>query len=374
MKIGIITLHRVRNYGSVLQAHALCKILKDHGHEPTVIDYIPERFRLRSDLFFVREDRYKKNGKCNYLKKYLFMLLSVGPRLYYYTRFTPFVKKYIPTTSKKYFTNDELLVESFDFDIYMNGSDQVWNMAWENSVDRAFFLDFVPCEKKKLAYAASFGKKELTEEEKSIMTPLLAKYDILTVREASGVELLESMGIYDSKHVLDPTLLCDKTYWFKLITKRVIKKPYLAVYQLNYKTNALDYAREIADELGLEVVDMSRKFKASAGVDCNMAFVKPEVFLNILFYADYIVTDSFHGTAFSVNFNKNFISIKNDFPERAGSLLTLVGLQDRFIDNGVALDRESILKNIDYVKVNEILDLERTKAEVIIRKIGEAND
>lgn len=374
MKIGILTLHRVRNYGSVLQAHALCKILKDHGHTPIVIDYIPERFRLRSDLFFVREDRYKNNGKTNYFKKYLFMILSIMPRLYYYTRFTPFVKKYIPTTQGKYFTNNDLLAETFDFDIYMNGSDQVWNMAWENSVDKAFFLDFVPKGKKKLAYAASFGKKVLSEDERSIMAPLLRQYNMITVRESSAVGLLERMGIGNAIHVLDPTLLCDKTYWAKLVDKRIIKKPYLAIYQLNYRTCALDYARKIADTLGLEVVDMSRKFKASEGVDCNKAFVKPEVFLNIMYYADYIVTDSFHGTAFSVNFNKNFISIKNDFPERAGSLLALTGLADRFVENGVALDEKLILDKIDYKKVNEILARERLNAEKIIQKIGEIND
>lgn len=371
MKIGIITLHRVRNYGSVFQAYALCEVLKDRGHEPIVIDYIPERFRLRSDLFFVRPDRYMKGENKNYAKKFLFMCASIAPRFYYYTRFSNFVKKYIPISTKKYFNIDELKKENFDFDLLMNGSDQVWNMSWESSVDRVFFLDFVPEGIKKGAYAASFGKKTLLNNEKVIMAPLLKKYDFITVREKSGLDILKDMGISTAKFVLDPTLLFDRKRWSFLVAKKIIKFPYLLVYQLNYKTSALEYAQIIAQKLSLKVVDLSRKFKATADVDINKPFVKPITFLNAFYYADYVVTDSFHGTAFSVNFNKPFISIKNDYPERVGSLLELLGLGERFVDSGNSTEIIScISKEIDYTKVNAILDRERKTANLLLDGLG----
>ena len=196
MKIGIVTLHRVRNYGSVLQAYALVRLLREEGQNVEIIDYIPERFRLRSDLFFVRKDRYTdKNGRKNLIKKIVFSCASIIPRYYYYTRFSGFVKKQIPLSKKSYYSNEELRKEKFDYDIVMNGSDQVWNMAWEKDVDLAFFLDFVDITTPKMAYAASFGKNELTQHEKEVMGPLLRKYNLITMREDSGVELLRDLGI-----------------------------------------------------------------------------------------------------------------------------------------------------------------------------------
>lgn len=371
MKIGIVTLHRVRNYGSVLQAYALVRLLREEGQNVEIIDYIPERFRLRSDLLFVRKDRYTdKNGRKNLIKKIIFSCASIIPRYYYYTRFSGFVKKQIPLSKKSYFNNEELRKEKFDYDIVMNGSDQVWNMAWEKDVDLAFFLDFVDITTPKMAYAASFGKNELTQHEKEVMGPLLRKYNLITMREDSGVELLRDLGISNGRHVLDPTLVLDRRTWLELAGDRTIKDRYVAIYQLNYNTKALEYARKIADIKGLKVVDLSRKIKKSSAVDINFPFVKPETFLNVFAYADYVVTDSFHGTAFSINFNRQFISIRNNFPERVGSLVRLVGLENRFVPMNEQLDIDNALSVIEYEDVNRILDIERNKARNIIKEIA----
>lgn len=370
MKIGIVTLHRVRNYGSVLQAYALVRLLKAEGHSVEIIDYIPERFRLRSDLFFVRKDRYTdKNGKKNIAKRFVLSCASVIPRYYYYTRFSGFVKKWIPLSNKSYYDNEELKRENLDYDIVMNGSDQVWNMAWEKDVDLAFFLDFVGGNTPKMAYAASFGKKELTQREKEIMGPLLKKYSLITMREDSGVNLLRDLGIPNGRHVLDPTLVLNREMWLELTGDRIIRDKYVVIYQLNYNTKAIEHARRIADVTGLKVVELSRKVRKSIGVDINLPFVKPETFLNALAYADYVVTDSFHGTAFSINFNRQFISIRNNFPERVGSLVRLVGLENRFVPMDEELDIDNALSVIEYKNVNRILDMERSKARDIIREM-----
>ena len=169
--------------------------------------------------------------------------------------------------------------------------------------------------------------------------------------------------------MLDPTLVLDRRTWIELAGDRTIKDRYIAIYQLNYNTKALEYARKIADIKRLKVVDLSRKIKKSSAVDINFPFVKPEMFLNVLAYADYVVTDSFHGTAFSINFNRQFISIRNNFPERVGSLVRLVGLENRFVPMNEQLDIDNALSVIEYEDVNRILDIERNKARKIIKEI-----
>lgn len=369
-KIGIITLHRVRNYGSILQAFALCQIIKELGHDPVVIDYIPERFRLRSDLFYVRPDRYtSKTGKKNRIIKLFFSIASILPRLYYYSRFAFFVKKNIPLSKRQYFSNDQLKKAMFDFDIYMNGSDQVWNMAWENEVDKSFFLDFIPDNCIRCAYAASFGKNCLPDDEIKVMKPLIQKYSSISVREFSGINILENLGYFGAKYVLDPTLLFSKERWIDNIGERKIKEKYVLVYQLFHKTPTVKFARKIADQIGVKVADLSRKIKNVSEVDINLPFVTPVDFLNFFYYADFVVTDSFHGTAFSINFNKKFVSISNNFPERVSSLVNMVGLENRFISMESNLDVDKMLKTIDYEVINKILNLERQKSLTELRKM-----
>lgn len=368
-KIGIITLHRVRNYGSVLQTYALCEILKKYGTDPTVIDYIPERFRLRTDLFYVRKDRYTdKNGRENGIKKLILILASILPRVYYYTRFSQFVHKYIKVSKKQYFNCDDLKKDTkLNYEIYMNGSDQVWNMAWENRVDPTFFLDFAN-EKKRYAFAASFSKPELAMEEFNIMKPLLQKYEYISVREKSGIDILNAMRTNNAEFVLDPTFLLTEQQWNNVASKRLIKEPYVLIYGLNANLNLRPLAKNIAMKKKLKVADFCRSIRARDGVDYVLGFKTPQDFLSAILYADYVVTDSFHGTAFSINFNKDFLSIRNSFPERAKSLLELAGLKDRFVDIS-CVDEQIELQPINYNEVNSRIEILRKTSIDFINKI-----
>lgn len=369
MKIGILTLHRVKNYGSVLQTYAVCEVLRKKGHIPIVIDYIPERMKPWPDLLYVRPDRYTIKGKKVKMLHFMFILASVIPRAYYYNQFRSFVKRRVTTTPKKYYKFDDLCNAEFDFDMYINGSDQIWNMDWENDIDRAYLLGFAPKDKPKGSFAASFGKKELTSREYEIMGEYLRDYSYISVRESTGLEILRKMGINSAKHILDPTLMLTKSDWSKIASKRLVKKKYLLVYQLQPESDLIKYAREIADKAGLIVVDFCRKFKCSPGYDKNLAFRKPEDFLSAIMYADFVVTDSFHCTAFSINFERRFLSLDFYYPERQRSLLNMLDLLDRFIPKNSNLDIKALLEEIDYERVNKKLNSERIYGDGFINEM-----
>lgn len=370
MKIGILTLHRVKNYGSVLQTYAVSEVLKKKGQSPVVIDYIPERMKPWPDLLYVRPDRYTtKDGKPNLFKKVVLVAASILPRAYYYNQFRAFISRRVKTTHKKYYTFESLCNAKFDFDMYMNGSDQIWNMDWENDIDRAYLLGFAPEGKKKGSFAASFGKNKLTEREINVMGEYLRKYSYISVRESSGLNILSNMGIDYGVHIIDPTLMLTQDDWGKIASKRLVKEKYLLIYQLQPDSELIKYARKIANALGLIVVDFCRNFKCGEGVDKNLAFRKPEDFLSAIMYADFVVTDSFHCTAFSINFNKRFLSLNYYYPERQRSLLEKMGLLDRFIPKNININVCDLAKEIDYFSVNKKLEEERLLGESFINEM-----
>lgn len=369
MKVGILTLHRVKNYGSVLQTYAVSEVIKKKGHTPIIIDYIPERMRPWPDLLYVRPDRYTIRGRENKIIKYALIMVSILPRIYYYNQFRSFIDHRVTLTPKKYYSYEELCQAKFNYDMYINGSDQIWNMDWESDIDRAYLLGFAPDEAPKGSFAASFGKNKLTEREIHIMGEYLRRYRYISVREKSGLSILSDMGINYGKHILDPTLMLSKKDWEKIASPRLIKEKYLLIYQLQPDSDLIKYAKRIADELGLIVVDFCRKFKCSKGVDKNLAFRRPEDFLSAIMNADYVVTDSFHCTAFSINFNRKFLSLNYYYPERQRSLLEKMGLLDHFVSKNMELDVDILLGSIDYDAINQKLDIERKYGDLFITEM-----
>ncbi|MEE1043657.1 MAG: polysaccharide pyruvyl transferase family protein, partial [Clostridia bacterium] len=222
-------------------------------------------------------------------------------------------------------------------------------------------------EKRKISFAASIGKTELSESEEAIVKEYLSDYSYLTVRETSAVSLLDSMGI-KSEVILDPTLQIEKEHWISMASKRLIKEKYL-ILMLLYRedNNATEYARKIADEKGLKLVKISWELKKPPYVDILMTHRKPEDFLSLFYNAEYVVTNSFHGLAFSINLNKQFVVIKrNEFNSRIDSLLEMTGLTERLVDYN--LDMDIVNKEIDYNSVNDILNAERIRTQNLIQE------
>ena len=247
-----------------------------------------------------------------------------------------------------------------DANIYLTGSDQVWNSNHNQGIDKVFFLSFVPQNIKKIAYAASFGKQELETWEIKETQYLLQRYQAISVRESSALKILQSLEIKNGWHVLDPTLLLSKEEWIEKCPHLNIKEKYLLIYSVEPNKNQLiEYAKLIADKLKLKIYLVEWGFKRQPGTDKMIHNISPLTLMSYFIQAEYIIASSFHGTAFAVNLNKQFISVApNHFSTRANSLLKLVNLEDRFITNK-EFDLNQALSYIDYAKVNTILEQQR---------------
>ncbi len=362
-KISLITLHRIYNYGSVLQTYATQKLFEDAGAECEVLDYISPH-RAKVPLFLDYPPRLE--GKK--LKRIVYYAAKIPSFVLKDISFGGFIKKYLHLTKRQYVTNEDVLKAPPTADIYVSGSDQVWNSKYNRGVDGIYYLSYAPKGAKKAAFVSSFGREELSAEEQEKVEPLLKQYKLLTVREDSGLNILGKMGM-DGAWLIDPTLQITREDWMALATKRLVKEKYLFLFLLyNEDNGATEYARKIAEKKGLKVVKLSWEMKCPKGVDRLFTHRKPQDFLSLIGNADFVVTNSFHGVAFSINLNRQFAFVpRTEFNGRIESLLRLTGQESRKVTDLCNFGIADAL--IDYRAVNEILDNERKKAQQIIQKI-----
>ena len=349
-KVSLITLQNVPNYGSVLQCYATEQTIKKIGFDVETINYLPERM---TKLGMLKNIKYKTKKLENSLLARTAARFVIFPS--YLLRFRTFKKfrnNYLNMTKKVYKNYNEIKSNIPTADIYCTGSDQVWNSEWNDEIDKALFLGYAPDEKKKIAYAASFGKKELQKNEIEETRKMLRRYDRISLRESSGVDIVESLGIKGSVNVVDPTLLLCGDEWRKLSSNRYKGKKYILVYNLNRNKKIDNYAKMLSDKTGIQVVYLSYQlhdFYKNGKMICNP---KVEDFISLIDNAEYVISDSFHATAFSLNLNTQFVIVyPGKFSTRLQSLLKLLNLENR-----VATDENdiSVVENvIDYGIINK---------------------
>lgn len=354
-KVAFVTLHRVFNYGSVLQTYATQKILEEIGCEVEVIDYITEQRTLKR--YFSNKTKYYAKG----IKGALLQLLKNVSVLIKYKQFNQFLKKYVKLSPKKYVTNEDIKQDMPSADVYMVGSDQVWNSKYNEGIDKGFFLDFADGYKK-IAFCSSFGLSALPENEVDETKGYLENFDKISVRENQSNAIFERLGMGKKAVLIDPTLQIDKMHWDNMASKRLVKKPYLLEFALyNEDEKVTKIAREIADKKGLRIVKLSWDLFKDKRVDKLFTHRTPSDFLSLFKYADYIVTNSFHGLAFSLIFERQFSSVeRNEFNERISNLLKVVDLERRLIKNEI--DFGVVNEPIDYEKIKVVINEEGNKA------------
>lgn len=340
-RIGIITIHSDLNYGAALQAYALNEFLRNQGYQAEIINYIKIPNHPRTYPFPIN---------------IAYKLMNI-PR---FRRYRKFLKSSV--TTKTYNSLEELMTNFNEpFDILISGSDQVWNPTcggFINKLNPAYYLAFGSHDKyKKIAYASSVGSYVFNKEEIPYIKKWLGDYDHLSTREISGSQQLEKILGRPVKVVLDPTLLLNKSDWNKVAHKINIEEDYVLVYYIDEIAECVEYARKIADKNGWKVAMMTNTLKRFPGVDINIPFCGPAEFLGLFANAKYITTNSFHGTAFAINFNKDFISvIKRNSPQRAQTLLNNIGLPERLLTNIEDVDKLPLHINYDEPnkKLNEL--------------------
>lgn len=346
-KIGIITIHSDYHYGAALQGFATAKVLQDNGYSAEIIDYI----KIPTNL-----------PNFNIITKILYYWLS-RKRI---RGFKSFLKPVV--SEKKYKTVDEIMIDfNEDYDIILTGSDQVWNPLYGGlfKLNPVYFAAFAPQkEYKKISYASSIGSHQFTDKEIPKVKQWLGEYQHIATRENSGKEQLERILKREVSVVIDPTLLLTKQDWLSAARapSKKIKEKYVLVYNVGSKIeHDAKFARHIADKLQCKVVFMSIKWKTKENIDINIPHCGPAEFVWLFAHAEFVVTSSFHGVAFSVNLNKNFVNVYNPkSPQRTQNLLASVGLENRTIKSVAEIDGLDL--NIDYTTPNRMLNQQRQQS------------
>lgn len=338
--VGIITMHRPISFGSSLQAYALQKKILDLGFDCEIIDY-----QYPNQLHVTKRNPFKVIARG--LVHYLLNLFMGMPCLIERYRFKVFRENYLKLS--KYYKDSKSLVENPPaYDIYCTGSDQVWNTNFTKK-DTSFLLSFVK-DVKKISYASSFAVDYVVKECLQDFRNYLSKYDNISVREKSGVELVKRLTGKDATLVCDPTMLLTTDEWFPLAEKSKIhiNKRYILVFILTYSYNPYPEVNHIIDtvqqNLGLHLVVLSGNkhdyLRKNATVIKNAG---PLEFLYLFEHASYIITSSFHGVAFSANFKKPFIAVvdKNNKDSRLLSFLDTIGM----LNHAISYDEENVQFN-----------------------------
>ncbi len=356
MKIALITIHNVTNYGAVLQAYATKVALSRYGQVSTV-DY-------RTKYLSRNMDKIRFEPSVHGFKMLVHDLLNLPWRLKLVSRFKTFIKSNLNLTETM--GSKELLEgKAGDFDVYVCGSDQIWNpvvVSPENKIDPIFFLSFAKGDVKKFSYASSIGHHHYTKEEKPKVKALLSSFDMISVRESDGKEKIEEIlpgkMIY---HVVDPTLILSKHEWYSLFNVKEEVNDYVLVYSVprtDLIKKAVDY---FSKKLGLRIVAVDRMLFPIAKVDKHVRNAGPNEFIRLFANASFVVTDSFHGACFSVNFAKPFACISaNKGANRQESLLKLLGIENRimYAEN----DFENLDIKVDYETVTPKLEKIRNES------------
>ena len=365
----MITLHRVTNYGSVLQTFAIQRKLTILGFECETIDYIPLRLTaLKWYMPRVKNDYFLKNLLRNlYLLTWKFRV-----RLLFYK----FLDSYINLSQYKYYSLKDFDKKPPKSDVFLTGSDQVWNCFYNDGIDRPYYLSFANNSSRKISYAASFGIETIHEidiKQREEIKYLLSDYEKISVREVAALGILDELNIKGGQIVLDPTFLLSKEEWIESFGKKDIKSDYVLVYNLNTNKKLNDFAINYAKHNGLRTVIINVEVKKNLNFDKNYMFPTPIKFLELFYNANFVVTDSFHGTAFALIFNKQFACISPPrFSNRIISILNLTGLSDRLISEDCV---DYVFNKIDYKLVNKIIKLKKKQSlEYLINALSDKGE
>ena len=348
-KIGILTFQypENRNFGAILQSYAHLTLIKKINKHAEIINYIPNDYKnisLKIKLLTRLESKWFKEFSDKFLKVSNF---------------------------------ENLETENQNYDVFIVGSDQVWRTKWLQEKVKHYFFDFVDNNKRKIAYAASFGvdfwegDKKLTEKIKS----LIKRFNSISVREESGIDICkEIFGIDNAVCVLDPTLMISKEDYQPILDdwqdKSHLNKKYIAHMLLDDDEKLRNESQNIANYLKAEINYIKGKYKKILWKN-YFAYNKVSQWLTYLKDAELVITDSFHCTVFSLIFHKKFVVVAN--PERGTArletLLGKVGLGERFFTNIEDVMKSGILdKEIDYNEVDKKLEVHRKYSMEFLEK------
>ncbi len=360
-KIGILTYHNGFNYGACLQAYALQQVVKRYCPDTEIINFEPIDFLASREMFSRRPVHMKE-------------LIKIVTRIPYYKslmmrekRFRQYEHECLETTPL-YRTREEVIAAADSYDCLICGSDQIWNLseAAGPAANLIYFLDF-PKKQKRIAYAASFGNwvKDADSRENDFM-PWLRLFDAISVREKSGVDYLRGRGI-DCFQTIDPTILLDAEDYDRICSPRLIDDDYILMFGWNVNSDLISAAKKVQKELNLPVYNIVPPPRGLFSGISRRLDIGPQDFLSMIKYASFVVTNSFHGTAFSTTYQKPYVSVVSGTPDtRMKSLLEQLGLSDH-LSEADSFDLEKLIQT-DYSNVQEKKEQVRTSSLNFIKE------
>ena len=333
MIIGLLTLDaQIYNYGGLLLEYALYKTLQKLGHKVEIINYDVgselNTFSYKRDIKYLSIDKIVRK-----------IAKKVSRKSHYVTKDIDLKSKYLFDSfrcehlqiSQRYFNSDLKEIHSA-YDGFVCGSDQIWNPTYNIP---SFFLTFVK-KKNKVIYAASIGVSSLSRIEKKSYAVLLSDLKYISVREEKAKEMLSPLTSSLIQVVLDPTMILDREEWKKFIRKNSCQRPYVFCYFLGQSEEKSEAAQKYAKENNLELIAVPLDDCNQSEREKGMEGIGPIEFLNLIYYANFILTDSFHASVFSILYGKNFrvfsrnVGSKN-MDDRIHTLLKLIGRESLLI-------------------------------------------
>ncbi len=395
--VAIIThFHQSQNYGGVLQACALRKVTADMGYTAGQLRYntavtdtthAPLSARICRKITHVFTEAGKKESAALSLRYLIhicivcagFPFRATARKLFINKHrdlrrknFDTFNEKYVP--SSKEYTNETIREAADAYDIFITGSDQVWNPLWFHE---PYYLSFVPENKPKIAYAASTALSSLTEEQYNKMQPLITRINHISVREQNAIDLLKDMTPQKIEWVLDPTLLLTAEQWNDVAAQRQTREPYVLAYLLGDIKQNRRCTERFAKAKGLPLVTFpfvgSQKLWQLRFGDIH-CYGGPDAFLSLIRDAEYVITDSFHAVVFSTLFKKRFVVLKRHadsekgaMNERLYSLFQITGMERQLVSADIDELNERI-ENVCYDGVDERISVQREQSLAWLKK------
>lgn len=360
MKICTITCQNSVNHGARLQAYALATFLKNLGHEVEIIDFRPDFMTFQGKIWYWPGFSIKEWAK---------LFLQMGQRrtsIRKYKKFCDFSKKFLPLTNKVYHSSEELKQEPPLADIYIAGSDQIWNTKFRNGTTPAYYLDFGDSSIKRISYAASFATTELVKGTEVFVQEKLRRFDKIAVREESGLNILHQLGL-SGEVVLDPAFLLSANEWNKIIDEYdTSNEDYILVYDFMKSPTVKSIALRLAQLYHCKIYAIS-PFKASYAHK-NFLEADPSEFVRLVKNAKCVISNSFHGTVFAMIYQRDFFVIEREdgLNDRMANILSKYNLSHRLVGRNVS--NETLKKSINYHVFYPLLEKDIEYSKNYLRK------
>jgi hypothetical protein len=364
-KIATITFHASYNYGSNLQAYALQEYIKKLCNNDCKYNIINLRTPIQQEMY---KTCFEKEGIKNKIKRVI-KAPEKKDLLKRKEKFEDFINQKLQVT-KEYKFLEEIKDDNLSYDYYISGSDQLWNLK-ARDFDWANYLEFVK-KGKRISYAASFGPKKQTwnNEEKERIRKDLLLYDYLSVREQGSFNNVKELTNIEPEINIDPTMLLNKDEWMKIIdVNPLVNKDYIFLYNLKGEKEIIKIAKKVSKITQMPIVVTQRTLRSEIFYGFEKRFdAGPLEFLNLILNAKLVLSSSFHGTVFSILFNKPFYAINGAKDFRISTLLEKMNLKNRTIEIDNVEEKCKKIYDIEFKEANALLEAEREKSKIYLKK------